>query len=123
MGQQIGERYQIIKPLGSGSFGETFLAKDTHDPEISDCVVKQLKPENESHLETARRLFHTEAKTLAKLGTHNQIPSLFNYFEEAKEFYLVQEFINGQDLEKELISGRKQSESDVEKLIIDILEI
>ena len=46
MGQQIGGRYEIIKLLGSGSFGETFLAKDTHDNEISDCVVKQLKCDN-----------------------------------------------------------------------------
>ena len=123
MGQQIGGRYQIIKALGSGSFGQTFLAKDTHDNEISDCVVKQLKCDNEDNLKTARRLFDTEAKILEKLGSHSQIPQLFNYFEEAKEFYLVQEFIDGQDLDNELKPGIKYSESDVKKLLIDILEI
>ena len=123
MGQQIGERYQIIKPLASGSFGETFLAQDTHIPDEPSCVVKQFKPDDESHLEIAKGLFYKEAKILDKFGKHPQIPKLFAYFEEDKEFYLVQEFIDGDNLDNELNSGKKYSESDVKKLLIDVLEI
>ena len=114
MGQQIGGRYEIIKLLGSGSFGETFLAKDTHLPDQPTRVVKKLK-RNEEHLEIARRLFDTEAKSLYELGKHPQIPQLFAYFEEAKEFYLVQEFIDGEDLDNEFKPGTKSSESHVKK--------
>jgi serine/threonine protein kinase len=44
-------------------------------------------------LQTARCLFNSEAKTLEKLGDHDQIPQLLAYFEEDK-FYLVEEFID-----------------------------
>lgn len=54
---------------------------------------------------------------------HDQIPSLFAHFEENGEFYLVQDFIEGHDLTKELILGQKSSESDTIKLLHDILEV
>jgi serine/threonine protein kinase len=50
----------------------------------------------------ARRLFNTEAEILSKLGHHPQIPHLLAYFEHQQEFYLVQEFIDGTPLDREL---------------------
>ncbi|NCO76660.1 MAG: hypothetical protein GW856_15730, partial [Cyanobacteria bacterium] len=40
-------RYEVIKSIGSGGFGETFLAKDTQMPSGKQVVVKRLKPVNE----------------------------------------------------------------------------
>ncbi|MFM2060999.1 MAG: serine/threonine-protein kinase [Cyanobacteriota bacterium] len=40
----LNNRYQVIRTLGSGGFGETFLAQDTNMPSQRLCVVKQLKP-------------------------------------------------------------------------------
>ena len=107
LGQTIGGRYTIISQLGQGGFGRTFVAQDQHLPDHQQCVVKQLKPQatDPFTLQTARRLFDTEAKVLHRLGSHDQIPQLFAYFEENKEFYLVQEFIEGDDLSKELASS------------------
>ncbi|MBD2126145.1 tetratricopeptide repeat protein [Microcoleus sp. ZQ-A2] len=104
LGQTIGGRYTIISQLGQGGFGKTFVAQDKHLPDHQQCVVKQLKPQatDPFTLQTARRLFDTEAKVLHRLGSHDQIPQLFAYFEENQEFYLVQEFIEGDDLSKEL---------------------
>ena len=100
----LGGRYQIIKSLGAGSFGQTFLAADLHLPGQPQCVVKQLQPtvRTEASLQTARRLFETEAKVLGRLGENAQIPRLLAHFEEKEEFYLVQELIEGQDLSAEL---------------------
>ena len=147
LGQTIGGRYKIISQLGQGGFGRTFVAQDQHLPNNQQCVVKQLKPQatDPFTLETARRLFDSEAKVLHRLGNHDQIPQLFAYFEENQEFYLVQELIEGDDLSKELTPptppdqggastgncpsyqggtrGDRWSENEVVSLLKEILEI
>lgn len=125
LGHTIGGRYNIISQLGQGGFGKTFVAQDKHLPGNHRCVVKQLKPQatDPLTLEAARRLFETEAKVLHQLGTHDQIPQLFAYFEENQEFYLAQELIEGDDLSEELTPGKQLSEARVISLLRDILEI
>ncbi|MEG4590215.1 serine/threonine-protein kinase [Microcoleus sp. MOSTC5] len=126
LGRTLRNRYQIIKFLGQGAFGDTYLAKDLDLPGQPHCVVKHLKPKdpNPDHLLIAKGLFDKEAETLHKLGKlHDQIPSLSAHFEENREFYLVQDFIAGHDLTKELIIGEKSSESHTIKLLHDILEV
>ncbi|MBD2357481.1 tetratricopeptide repeat protein [Tolypothrix sp. FACHB-123] len=125
LGNTLVGRYQIISHLGGGGFGETFVACDTQLPGSPQCVVKKLKPQANDPvtLETARRLFDTEAQVLYKLGTHDSIPQLLAYFEEKAEFYLVQEFIEGHDLSQELISGKTLSQDEVISLITEILQI
>ena len=78
LGNTLVGRYQIISNLGGGGFGETFVAYDTHLPGSPQCVVKKLKPQadNSATLQTARRLFDTEAQVLYKLGIHERIPQL-----------------------------------------------
>jgi serine/threonine protein kinase len=126
LGRTLRNRYQIIKFLGQGAFGDTYLAKDLDLPGQPQCVVKHLKPKdpNPDHLLIAKSLFDKEAQTLYKLGKlHDQIPSLSAHFEEKGKFYLVQDFIEGHDLTKELILGKKSSESHTIKLLHDILEV
>ncbi|HEY9828158.1 MAG TPA: serine/threonine-protein kinase, partial [Stenomitos sp.] len=80
-----------------------FLAQDTHRPGQPACVVKKLATWFKAEeLAIARRLFATEAQTLEQLGQHDQIPRLLAYFEQNAEFYLVQEFIEGQPLVDEI---------------------
>ncbi len=119
----IGGRYRLIQPLGAGGFGQTFSAQDLHLPGHPLCVVKQLKPQvtTAEELQTARRLFDTEAQTLYKLGTHPQIPGLLAHFEENQEFYLAQEYIQGHSLADEL--GAPWSEAQVVAFLGDLLGI
>jgi serine/threonine protein kinase len=125
-GAKLRQRYQIIRVLGSGAFGDTYLAQDLDLPGHPQCVVKhlQIKPPNTAAaLPKARELFQSEAKALQKLGTHDQIPQLFAFFEENGQFYLVQEFVNGQDLSKEIYPKNKLPEHQVKKLLREILEV
>ncbi|MEQ9550101.1 MAG: type IV pilin-like G/H family protein [Coleofasciculus sp. G3-WIS-01] len=120
----LSGRYRVIRQLGAGGFGTTFLAEDRQLPGYPWCVVKQLKPKttDPGMLQTARRLFNTEAEVLYKLGNHEQIPRLFAHFEENQEFYLVQEFIEGDSLSKLLPLGKPLREAIVIRLLQEILK-
>lgn len=121
----LAGRYQIISPLGSGGFGQTFLAKDNHLFDSSFCVVKQLNPkfDKPQDLEIAKRLFEREAKMLHYLGSHDQIPRLFAHFEQDGEFYLVQEFIDGESLDSEIIVNKRWNQGEVIEFLEDILQV
>lgn len=125
IGQLLDRRYLITQSLSSGGFGETYLAQDTRIPGNPFCVVKQLKPasNNPGHIEKAKQLFNREAEALAKLGNHDQIPRLLAYFTEGDDFYLVQEFIAGHTLEKELELGQLWSEQQVIQLLEEVLTV
>jgi serine/threonine-protein kinase len=117
-------RYKIIKEIGQGGFGDTYLAEDTALPGNPKCVVKHLKRNPDpSVLAISQRLFENEAKILQDLGKYDQIPALYAYFTENGEFYLVQEFVDGYDLNTEIIPGKKLSEKQTIKLLQEILEI
>ena len=124
-GKVLRNHYKIIKSINNGGFGDTYLAQDIDLPGYPKCVVKHLKPKNLDPrvLNVARKLFAREADTLYKLGNDSdQIPKLLAHFQEQREFYLVQEHIEGQDISRELTPGKKLSESDTIALLKGILE-
>jgi CHASE2 domain-containing sensor protein len=125
LGTLLGGRYKIITVLGSGGFGQTFLAEDTQKVGHPQCVIKQFKPatQDSRFLEIARRLFHKEVEMLARLGQHDQIPELYGSFEDGQEFYLVQEFIDGTPLSDEFIRVGRLNEPEAVALLKDVLSV
>lgn len=117
-------RYKVIKSLGSGSFGEAFLAEDTQMPLQQNCVIKQLKPQVKPQFyQIVKERFRQEVATLQTLGDHNQIPRLYAYFEDAEEFYLVQEYIHGETLEAKMQREGKLNESAVREILSSLLRV
>lgn len=125
IGQLLDGRYRIASKLGEGCFGHTYLANDTRIPNEPLCVVKHLKPvsDDREYLKVSNRLFTSEAQILAKLGDHDRIPRLLAYFEQAGEFYLVEEFVEGRSLELELVRGYRMGEAQVIQILDDLLSI
>lgn len=130
-------RYIPSRLLGRGGFGAAFLARDRYTPAMRQCVVKQFQPSgdlNPQQLKIAQDLFEREAAVLEQLGNvHPQIPDLFAFFplstpsmqfgREDQFFYLVQEFIDGKDLEEELKTRGKYSEAEALEVLQEILKV
>jgi WD40 repeat protein/tRNA A-37 threonylcarbamoyl transferase component Bud32 len=117
--------YRVIKRLSvEGGFSITYLAEDI-DKLNEKCVVKQLAPkiQETGMLQKAVKLFKQEAQRLQELGEHPQIPHLLAYFEQDNYLYLVQQFIDGQNLLKELQQRGKFNEREIRELLLDLLPI
>ncbi|MBV8885998.1 MAG: serine/threonine protein kinase [Chroococcidiopsidaceae cyanobacterium CP_BM_RX_35] len=126
LGKLLEGRYQIVQVLSKGGFGQTYLAQDTHRPGRPNCVVKHLMVATSSHTispQALRWLFIREVEALKKLGAHDQVPQLLDYFEDKQDFYLVQEFIKGHLLSTELPLGHCWTESQVVQLLQEVLGI
>ncbi|MEG4307711.1 MULTISPECIES: serine/threonine-protein kinase [unclassified Microcoleus] len=121
----LRERYRAIKPLGRGGFGRTFLAIDQDKPSKPRCAIKQFFPlsQGTSSSEKAAELFNREAVRLDELGKHPQIPELLAHFQQERYQYLVQEFIEGQNLQEELARSGPFSESQILSLLKDLLPV
>ncbi len=109
--------------LGQGGFGATFLARDLSLPGKPSCVIKQLRPSSSSPhiLQMARELFEREAETLGRIGNHPQVPRLLDYFEENENFYLVQEYVKGNNLQQEIKRNGPLTEAGVKQFLSEIM--
>jgi serine/threonine protein kinase len=131
LGQMCGsdelfhDRYSIQRVLGRGGFGVTFLAQDARLPGQPLCVIKQLCPKvnNPLTLRRAEQRFEREATILGQLGSHAQVPRLLDYFEEEDQFFLVQEYIKGWTLAKEVKREGTLSETEVKRFLLEILPV
>lgn len=120
----LGDRYRAVRFIGEGGFGRTFQAVDEHRLD-TPCVIKQFLPQQSGSaaLEKATELFKQEAFRLRDLGKHSQIPDLLAFFQQEGRLYLIQEFIDGENLLDELTRKGKFSESEVKQVLIELLPV
>ena len=121
----LRNRFRVIRVLSDeGGFGRAYLAEDI-DKLNERCVIKQLAPKFQGDwaLTKAMELFQKEAQRLQQLGEHSQIPTLLAYFEEDKYLYLVQQFIDGQNLLKELQQKKAYSDLEIQEFLLDLLPV
>lgn len=137
MPQILGGRYLPIRLLGQGGFGAAYLAIDRYTPGSRKCVVKQFLPPADfegDRLQMAQGLFAKEAAVLEELGSqHPQIPDLYAFFpltvpspagdRSQDYFYIVQEFIDGQNLEQELEKNGPFSEAATREVLKEVLGV
>lgn len=130
-GQLLGDRYCLVRQLGQGGFGRTYLAEDINRFR-EYCVLKEFAPQVQSAyaLEKAEQLFEREAGVLYKLQ-HPQIPrfrELFRVDLDGKGYlFLVQDYVEGQTYYA-LLNVRKQqgmyfNELEVTQLLLQILPV
>jgi WD40 repeat protein len=123
----LKERYRILKLIAQGGFGRTFLAVDETQAAKPRCVVKQFCDRAQSNPAKAATLFRQEAARLAQLGSHPQIPNLLGYIEQPDvrphQQFVIQELIDGLNLEQELAQQGAWSSAKVQKLLASMLPV
>ena len=120
----LKNKYRILQKIGEGAFGETHLIENIQNANYV-CVLKKLKSKFEDNqiLEEARNRFLKEIRTLELLAANPLIPTLLDYFELDGEFYFVQEWIDGKDIQQEIEEKGKLSEIEVIYLLQSTLEV
>jgi serine/threonine protein kinase len=100
-GTTLEDRYLVQGVLGIGGMGAVYRARDMHFPNVvkivavKEMVNRALDPIVRT---TIVQNFEREANLLASLD-HRAIPRIYDYFTVNDRSYLVEEYINGQDLE------------------------
>jgi serine/threonine protein kinase len=99
-GQQLQNRYRIIKSLGQGGMGAVYLAQDSRlggkAVAIKELNPGILKPQDRQWAVSA---FDQEARILAQLN-HPALTAVTDYFSESGLLYLVMEYVLGETLEQ-----------------------
>jgi len=130
-GITLSNHYRIVRELGHGGFGRTYLAEDAHrfnEP----CVLKEFAPQVHGTyaLQKSEELFEREAGVLYKLK-HNQIPSFRELFRvninDRGYLFFVQDYIPGQTY-RFLLDARKRNgsrfiEAEINQLLIQLLPV
>jgi serine/threonine protein kinase len=125
----LDNRYRPIQFLGGGGQGRNFLAIDEKTPTKKRCVIKQFCPhpniaDDTRNLQKATELFNREATVLDELGDESpQIPRLLAHLEQDKRLYLVQEFIDGENLLNELAQNGNFSEAKINYFLNEFLPV
>ena len=94
VGRTVGN-LQIVEKLGEGGMGTVYRAVDQLVQR--NVAIKVLKPEHAGNQEVYER-FHTEAVALARLN-HPAIATLYSFFRESGDYYMVMEFVPGKNLD------------------------
>ncbi|MDH6078415.1 serine/threonine protein kinase [Chrysosporum ovalisporum ANA283AFssAo] len=130
-GVTLSERYIIVRQIGQGGFGRTYLAEDINRfREL--CVLKEFSPQVQTDyvVEKAEELFKREASVLYKLQ-HPQIPSfreLLRINLQGKQYlFLVQDYVEGKTY-SHISNARQQqglrfTESEIRQLLLQILPV
>ena len=130
-GITLNNHYRIVRELGHGGFGRTYLAEDAHrfnEP----CVLKEFAPQVHGSyaLQKSEELFEREAGVLYKLQ-HNQIPRFRELFRvsisDRGYLFLVQDYVPGQTY-RFLLDARKRQglrfiEAEINQLLLQILPL
>jgi serine/threonine-protein kinase len=123
----LQKRYRLLKTLGKGGFGVTYLAED-QERFNELCVLKEFHPDvnGSQALKKSKELFYREAAVLYQID-HPQIPKFRASFEQNKRLFLVQDFAEGQTyaalLADRLEEGQVFSEAEAIEFLHQMLPV
>jgi serine/threonine protein kinase len=120
----LQNRWQIVEQLGQGGMGTVYKA---YDLRLANrlCVVKKLRIDffREEDRGKALAFFEREKAVLSSLK-HPNIVLVHDYFEELGNYYLVMEYVEGENLQERLLQqGKPFSEPEVTRWASEICDV
>jgi serine/threonine-protein kinase len=117
-GTVLEGRYTIIRFLGIGSYGLTYVCRDVQSGDL--VVLKQSKP---SKGKLSRELLEKEIQIQSRLR-HSQIPRCLHAFRCRKQLYMVTDYIEGQTVEDLIFEkGEAFTEEESLRFISELLKL
>jgi serine/threonine protein kinase len=119
-----GGRYVIKKVLGQGGMGTALLAIDNR-LDGKPVIIKELISDSAdpSRFQEDVRNFKREMITLAHLD-HPLIPNVTDHFQEGTRYFMVQEYVDGENLEERISRlNAPMREQDVLVYASEVLDI
>jgi serine/threonine protein kinase len=121
LGRLLKQRYRIVSQVGAGGYGKVYRAIDTEfmnrQVAVKEMIQHGLSPKE---LQDASEGFKQEAVLLATL-THPNLPSIYDYFSEHGNWYLVMSFIEGETLDS--YARRRGQVLSVEKVLAIAIQL
>ncbi len=136
---RVGESidvYRIERPLGSGGFGLTYLARDIYldrlvalkeymplgiSQRLENGGLRALGPVHEDTFNEGLKRFLTEARLLGRVD-HPNVARVLSAFELNGSGYMAMSYESGNTLDTRIRRRRKTSESKLRKLALGLLD-
>jgi serine/threonine protein kinase len=121
---RIADRYEVVRPLGRGSFAQTLLARDVGSGTL--VAIKVLHPR--AALEwKAYELFEREAAVLRGLR-HHGVPSVHEAFRAPWDgtdnaAFLVMEYVEGESVAERIARQQPLDTADVLQWFVELLGV
>jgi len=114
---RIGNKYEIVKPLGRGAMGMVYVARDTV---LERDVALKVMVSGIAGDPDARQRFEREAKAVAKM-THRNVVTVHDlgYHEDGSP-YIAMELLRGKDLQSAM---RQPPSMDLDRKLDVVLQV
>jgi len=116
--RQLGDRYQIVRTLGSGAFGAVYLARERNLHRL--VAIKMLRAGRAWSDDERTRLLN-EARTLANLS-HPAVVPLLAFGEADGMVYMVMPYVAGETLADRLARNEPFDADEVRRILIEIAD-
>jgi PAS domain S-box-containing protein len=113
----LGGRYEKVRKLGQGSYGEVWLVLDT-EAVAQDAFYVAKIPFSRGY----NKMFQREAAICQKLAPHPGAVRLVDTLEEGGRFIMIQEYVQGRTLQ-DLLEEGELPDPIKERLILKLIDV
>ncbi|MBF0184618.1 MAG: SUMF1/EgtB/PvdO family nonheme iron enzyme [Magnetococcales bacterium] len=128
--------FEIVKVLGKGGFGITYLGRDTQQEQwvaikeylpsayasrLNEMEVVANSPSDQRTFEWGLDRFLREAQIVAQFR-HPSIVRVINFFRSGNTAYMVMEYVEGEGLDRILRRSKTVDEVNLKRMLVPLLE-